>query len=103
MKLSELKHRVWKDERIKDLRLRKDEIKLIIDVVLEYILKGLLEDKLIKLKGLFTLDVRKAKGRKISNPQTGEHMHSEDYYKVGITYSKVLKDGLENLRDKNKS
>lgn len=96
MNLSQLKNAVHKDERIKELRLRKDEVKIIVDVVIEHMLKGLLKNGLLKLQGLFTLDIRKAKGRKIANPQTGEHMYSKDYYKVGIEPSKNLKEGLKN-------
>jgi nucleoid DNA-binding protein len=93
--LSELKNAVHKDKRIKELRLRKDEVKIIVDVVIDHMLKGLLEYGKLKLQGLFTLDIRRAKGRKIANPQTGEHMYSSDYNKVGIEPSKRLKDGLK--------
>lgn len=96
MNLSQLKNAVHKDKRIKELRLRKDEVKIIVDVVIEHMLKGLLNYGKLKLQGLFTLDIRKAKGRKIANPQTGEHMYSKDYNKVGIEPSKALKDGLKN-------
>jgi nucleoid DNA-binding protein len=96
LNLSQLKNAVHKDERIKELRLRKDEVKIIVDVVIDHMLIGLLKNGLLKLQGLFTLDIRKAKGRKIANPQTGEHMYSKDYFKVGVEPSKRLKDGLKN-------
>lgn len=98
LNLSKLIHEVWKDERTREMRLRKDEVKVIVEVIIDHIVIGLLEYGKVKMKGLFTLDVRKAKGRKISNPQTGEHMHIEDYYKVGVEPSKRLKDGLKNLK-----
>lgn len=100
MKLSELIHEVWKDERTRELKLRKDEVKVVIEVFIDHIVKGLLRNKIVKIKGLFTLDIRKAKGRRIRNPQTKEIMYSQDYYKVGIEPSKNLKEGLEELREK---
>lgn len=99
MNLSKLIHEVWKDERVRAIRLRKDEVKLVIEVLIDLIVKGLIKNGKVKMKGLFTLDIRKAKGRKIRNPQTGKPMYSEDYFKVGLTPSKSLKEGLEKLRD----
>lgn len=100
MNLSQLKSAVHKDERVRKLRLRKDEVKIVVDVVLEHILLGLLSNGILKLQGLFTLKIKKAKGRRISNPQSGEHMYSKDYFKVGIEPSKKLRDGLEDMRNK---
>jgi nucleoid DNA-binding protein len=98
LNLSKLIHEVWKDERTRELRLRKDEVKVVVEVLIDHIVKGLLRNGKVKMKGLFTLDIRKAKGRKIANPQNGEHMHIDDYYKVGVEPSKKLKDGLKNLK-----
>jgi nucleoid DNA-binding protein len=98
VKLSNLIHEVWKDERIREIRLRKDEVKLVIEVMIDHIVDGLLKYGEVKMKGLFTLDIRKAKGRKIANPQNGEHMLIDDYYKVGVEPSKRLKNGLKNLK-----
>lgn len=98
MNLSDLVHEVWKDKRIRELKIRKDEVKLIAEVLIEAIIKSLLEYGKVKMKGLFTLDIRRAKGRKIRNPQTGEEMYSNDYNKIGIEPSKKLKDGLKNYK-----
>lgn len=97
LNLSQLKTAVHKDERVKDMKLLKSEVKIIVDVIIDHIGKGLLEYGIVKLQGLFTLDVRKAKGRKIANPQTGKVMYSKDYYKIGIKPSKNIKDGLGDL------
>lgn len=95
LNLSKLIHEVWKDERTRQMRLRKDEVKVLVEVMLDHIVKGLLDYGKIKMQGLFTLDIRKSKGRKIANPQTKKHMYINDYYKVGIEPSKRLKDGLK--------
>lgn len=98
MNLSELIHKVWKDERIREIRLRKDEVKVVIEVFIEHIGKGLLQYGKVKIQGLFTLDIRKAKGRRIANPQTKKHMFSKDYYKIGLKPSKKLDEGMKKLK-----
>lgn len=97
MNLSKLIHEVWKDERTKELRLRKDEIEILVDVFLDQISKGILKYGVVKLRGLFTIDVRTAKGRKIRNPSTGEPMYSKDYNKLGLKPSKKLKDDMKQI------
>lgn len=99
LNLSKLIKKVSKDKRIKDMGIRQYEVKVVIKVFIELLLKSLLTYGVVKIQGLFTLNIRKAKGRKIANPQSGEHMYSKDYYKVGIEPSKNLKDGLEKLRN----
>lgn len=97
LNLSDLISAVHKDKRVKELRLRKDEVKILTEVFIDHIGKGLLSYGIVKLQGLFTLDIRKAKGRKIANPQSGKHMYSKDYYKIGVKPSKNIKEGLNNL------
>ncbi|GIN66354.1 hypothetical protein J41TS2_17750 [Bacillus sonorensis] len=94
MNLSKLIHEVWKDGRIRELRLRKDEVKILVEVLIDHIGRGLIKYGVVKLKNLFTLEVRKAKGRRIKNPQTGKHMYSRDYFKIGVKPSKRIKDEL---------
>lgn len=98
LKLSNLIHEVWKDERVRHLRIRKDEIKIIINVIIEKIGEGLISNKLVKIQGLFTLELRKAKGRRIRNPQSGEEMYSSDYYKIGLKPAKKIKDELKKIK-----
>ena len=95
--MSELKHSVWEDERVRKMGIRKGEIKIIVDVVIEKIVEGLFIYGCVKLKGLFTLEIRRAKGRRITNPQTGKEMHSKDYNKIGIIPSEKVKSGLKNF------
>lgn len=96
MNLSQLKSAVHKDKRIRELRLRKDEVKIVVNVVIDHMLEGLLQYGLLKLQGLFTLKIKGAKGRRIMNPSTKEHMYSNDYNKVVIDPSKRLDEGLKN-------
>jgi len=98
LNLSKLIHEVWKDKRVKDLGIRKSEVKVVVKVAVDHMVKGLLEYGKLKLTGLFTLVVKQAKGRRIRNPQTGEEMYSKDYNKIGIEPSKRLKDGLKKFK-----
>lgn len=98
LNLSKLVHEVWKDDRTRALRLRKDEVKVLAEVFIDHIGKGLLKYGIVKLQNLFTLEVREAKGRRIRNPQTKEEMYSKDYHKVGIKPSKKIRDGLKNFK-----
>ncbi|UUV45912.1 DNA-binding protein HU [Bacillus phage vB_BanS-Thrax3] len=98
MNLSELIHKVWKDKRVKDLGIRKSEVKVVVKVAVDHMVKGLLEYGKLKLTGLFTLVVKKAKGRRIRNPQTGEITYSNDYNKINIKPSQRLKDGLKKFK-----
>jgi nucleoid DNA-binding protein len=97
--LKQLIHAVWKDERTRELRLRKDEVKILAEVFVDHIGKGLLKHGVIKLQNLFTLEIRRLKGRKIRNPQTGEHMRSKDTYRIGIKPSKRIKEGLKDYEE----
>lgn len=99
MNLKNLVHEVWKDPRAKQLKLRKGEIKILVEVVIDQIGYGLLRYGRIKIQNLFTLDIRKAKGRPVANPRTGKRMEIDDYFKIGITPSKRLKDGLKKLKE----
>lgn len=99
MNLSQLKSAVHKDPRTRELRLRKNEVKILVDVVIDHIFESLLKYGVLKLQGLFTLKIKKAKGRRIANPQTQELMYSKDYYKIGLEPSKRLKEGLEDMRE----
>lgn len=99
MNLTNLIHEVWKDERTRKLKIRKDEVKILAEVFLDHIRLGLLQYGKVKLQGLFTLEVRKAKGRRIKNPQTKQDMYSKDYYKIGIKQSKAVREGLKDFKE----
>ncbi|MGZ3123711.1 HU family DNA-binding protein, partial [Bacillus subtilis] len=98
LNLSKLIHEVWKDERTRGLGLRKEQVKILAEVFIDHIGKGLLEHGVLKLQNLFTLKIREAKGRRIKNPQTGKHMYSKDYHKIAVKPSKKIKDGLKRYK-----
>lgn len=99
MKLSNLIHQVWKDERTRslDVRLRKDEIKIIVQVTLDHIGKSLVKYGILKLQGLFTLEMRNVKGRKIKHPVTKKETYTKDFKRIGVKPSKKLKDEMDKL------
>ncbi|AZU98948.1 hypothetical protein pW2_116 [Bacillus phage pW2] len=98
MNLSDLIHEVWKDERVKKLKIRKSEVRVVVKVAIEHMVNGLIKNGKLMLTNLFTLDIRKIKGRKIRSVKTGEYMHSKDYYKVGLEPSQKLKNELKKLK-----
>lgn len=102
MNLSKLIHRVWKDKRVQEIKINKSDVQIIVNVMVDHIVQALLEHGKLKMQGLFTLKIRTAKGRKIQNPRTHESMEIEDYLKVGVEPSKVLRDGLKNLKQQKK-
>lgn len=57
MNLSTLIHEIWKDPRIKKLRVKKEVVKVVVEVAIDHIVKGLLKHGQIKLQNLFTLDI----------------------------------------------
>lgn len=98
--MTELTKAVFNDERVKELGMRGHEVKVLVRVVLEHMGKGLIEHGKIKLQGLFSMEIRGAKGRRIANPQTGEEMFSKDYNKLNVEPSKKLKDEMKKLKVK---
>lgn len=99
MKLSELVHEVWSDDRVRELRIRKGEVALILEVLAEKIITALMIGEKVKYTKLFSLSTKKVKSRKIMNPITKEHMKTDEYYKLSVEPSKKLKEGLKNIRE----
>lgn len=99
MNLSKLIHEVWKDSRVRALKLRKGEVRILVEVMIEKIGDGLLKHGKMKLQNLFTLHIRKAKGRRIGHPITKEPMEIDSYFKIGIEPSKRLRAGLKGLKE----
>lgn len=65
-----------------DLALRKE------------ILAGLRRHGKIKIVGLGTFEVKKAKARSGHNPLTGKDMRIRSYYRIKFKATKKLKDGV---------
>lgn len=97
-KLSFLMDKVWKDDRVKELGIRKSEVKTIIKVFVEVLGDTLLELGKVKIRGLFTLQIRKIKGRRIRNLHTDEEMYSSDSHRIGVIPSKDMKEKLKKLK-----
>jgi nucleoid DNA-binding protein len=98
LNIEDLQKAVHKDERVKDLRIRRDEVNILVKVILEQMFKGLIRDGKLKLQNLFSLDIREIKSRRIRNPQTKELMYTSDYNKVGIEPSGKLKEELKKYK-----
>lgn len=101
MNLTELIHEIWKDERVQKLKIRKRDIGTIVKVTIDQIVKNLFKYGLVKLRGLFTVKLRKVKGRNIAHLQTKEIIKVDDYYRVAIKPSKRVERKLEEIRYKD--
>lgn len=91
MNLSELIHEVWKKSRDNGINVKKGDIKSIVKITVEEMTNNLFKFGTLKIHGLFTLKITKNKGRRITNPQTKEHMYIDDYYKISLIPSKKIK------------
>jgi integration host factor subunit alpha len=75
-----------------DTGLNRKDIHTIIDRFLEKVKSGLVEDKIIELRGFGTFEVRTRKGRaKARNPKTGEIVKVDDHGVAVFRPGKELK------------
>ena len=66
-----------------NIDVKKKNIHEIIDLLFEEIKKGLVEDRIVELRGFGTFEIRLRKGRKDArNPKTGEKITVENH---GVT------------------
>lgn len=100
MNLSELKHEIWKDKRVKEIGLKKSEVKILVDVFIEHIRLAILKHGVVKLQGLFTIKVKRAKGRKMKN-LTGETIKLNDYNKLNFSLSEKTRKVLKQYEETN--
>lgn len=99
MKLSKIIHNTWKDERVKELKIKKGDVKIICTAFIDNIFLALIETGEAKLLNLFTLTLKKSKGRKIRNISTKETMVTSDFYRVNVEPSDRLDREMKNKID----
>lgn len=95
MKFTELKQQVYKDERIRKEKITRFQMNLIISVFCEKIFEGLIMGEKVSIPNLFTLNLRKNKGKRIINPKTKEPMITKNFYRILVSQSVKLKDNLK--------
>lgn len=92
--LTDLIDRIWRESKDKGYNIRKQDIETIMKIFVEEVRDGLIEHGKIKIHNLLSLYIKKNRGRRIRNFQ-GELMHTDDYYKISVKPSAVLKDKIE--------
>lgn len=94
MNFKKLVHETWKDERVRKLKVKKGEVQTILSVMLEKMIDGLISERTVKLRGFFTVELRKVKGR---TTKIGDNeVKYDDYDKVAINPSEKIKKRLKN-------
>lgn len=100
MKYGELINATHKDKRLREHRVTKDITRLVISVFVEKMFESLVNDGKVSIKNLFTLNVKKNKGKRILDLNTKKHKITKDYYRIIATPSERVKDNLKE-RAKN--
>lgn len=95
MKFTELKQAVYKDERLRKERITRAQLNLVVSVFCEKLFEALIMNDKVSIPNLFTLSLRKNKGKRIINPKTKEPMVTKDFYRVLVGQSTKLKDNLK--------
>ncbi len=70
-----------------DIKVSKKNIHKILDLFVDKLKEGLLEDRIVELRGFGTFEIKTRKGRKARNPKTGEsvivHNHGVAVFRPG--------------------
>ena len=80
------------------VRVSKKNIHTILDRFFEEIKRGLLEDKVIELRGFGTFEIKLRKGRKARNPKTGASVEVHDHGVAVFRPGRELKQKAWSLR-----
>jgi len=81
------------------VKVSKKNIHTILDSFFEEIKKGLLEDKVIELRGFGTFEIKLRKGRKARNPKTGASVEVHDHGVAVFRPGRELKQKAWSLRE----
>ena len=96
MSIKKIVDEVWKDEVLRENKITKREIKLILEAFKRYIPEEIVENGEFKFLGLFTLKVKSVRGWNSVNFKTGEKVKINDFKRIYISPSKKLKNKLNN-------
>jgi len=81
------------------VKVSKKAIHTILDLFFAEIKNGLLEDKVIELRGFGTFEVKLRKGRKARNPKTGDSVQVSDHGVAVFRPGRELKQKAWPLRE----
>jgi nucleoid DNA-binding protein len=81
-------------------KTRRNQIRRVLDVFFEQIIKGIEADKIIELRGLGTFEVKLRRAKKtVRNPRTGEKYSGKDHGVVVFRPGRELKRIAWPMRD----
>ncbi|MBN1836999.1 MAG: integration host factor subunit beta [Spirochaetales bacterium] len=80
------------------VKVSKKSIHTILDCFFEEIKKGLLDDKVIELRGFGTFEIKLRKGRRARNPKTGASVDVGDHGVAVFRPGRELKQRAWSLR-----
>ncbi|NLA92613.1 MAG: integration host factor subunit beta [Spirochaetales bacterium] len=84
------------------LGLDRADVHAVVDEFFEEVKKGLVQDRVIELRGFGTFEVRTRKGReRARNPKTGEIVAVDTHGVAVFRPGKELKESVWDLRDKS--
>jgi nucleoid DNA-binding protein len=81
------------------VKVSKKNIHTILDLFFEEIKAGLLEDRIIELRGFGTFEIKLRKGRKARNPKTGAAVEVHDHGVAVFRPGRELKQKAWSLRE----
>lgn len=92
MNLKKLIRETWEDERVRELKIKIGEVRIILEVMLEKLEEGLINNKIIKIRDYFSIEVKTIKGRKT---KIGDNeVEYDDFEKIVIRPSKRMKNNI---------
>jgi nucleoid DNA-binding protein len=81
------------------VKVSKKNIHNILDLFFDEIKSGLLEDKVIELRGFGTFEIKLRKGRKARNPKTGDTVQVGNHGVAVFRPGRELKQKAWSLRE----
>ncbi len=82
-----------------EVNVSKKNIHKILDLLFQEIKAGLLQDKVIELRGFGTFEIKMRKGRKARNPKTGEIVNVNNHGVAVFRPGRELKQKAWVLRE----
>jgi len=81
------------------VKVSKRNIHKIVNLFFQELKEGMLQNRIIELRGFGTFEIRDRKGRKARNPKTGASVIVKDHGVVSFRPGKELKEKAWSLRE----
>ena len=94
MSIKKIVDEVWKDETLRENKITKQQIKLVLEAFKRYIPEVIVNYGEFRFLGLFTLRVKDVKGWNSINFKTGEKVKINDFKRIYISPAKKLKSKI---------